>query len=77
MAKTFSKLALSAAIAGLALGASAQQLEEVVVTVGTLVTVNDLDDVGTAFDDLVEIALRVGVPACLQHLVADDALPAN
>ena len=32
MAKTFSKLALSAAVAGLALGASAQQLEEVVVT---------------------------------------------
>lgn len=32
MVKTFSKLALSAAVAGLALGASAQQLEEVVVT---------------------------------------------
>lgn len=32
MAKTFSKLALSAAVTGLALGASAQQLEEVVVT---------------------------------------------
>jgi len=32
MVKTFSKLALSAAVAGLAFGASAQQLEEVVVT---------------------------------------------
>jgi outer membrane receptor protein involved in Fe transport len=32
MAKTFSKLAISAAVAGLALGVSAQQLEEVVVT---------------------------------------------
>jgi hypothetical protein len=29
MVKTFSKLALSAAVAGLAFGASAQQLEEV------------------------------------------------
>ena len=32
MVKTFSKLALSAAVAGLAFGASAQQLEEVIVT---------------------------------------------